>query len=206
MTESLERETPWTAPTGTAGLIFDCDGTLADTMPTHYRSWLAMLDSYGIPFPEDRFYSLGGMPTDRIIEVLAREAGVVVTDIEAMTRDKEERYLELLAEVQPVVAVRAVAERHRNSVPMAVASGGQRYVVERTLRAIGVHEWFAAIVGADDTERHKPEPDVFLLAAHRIGAEPARCVVFEDTELGLEAARRAGMTGIDVRPWYPRGA
>lgn len=194
--------TGWAPPPGTAALIFDCDGTLADTMPTHYRAWLAMLTPHGIPFPEDRFYGLGGMPTDRIIALLAADAGVVVDDIAGMTLDKEARYLELLAEVEAVAAVRAVAERHRGRLPMAVASGGERYVVELTLRSIGVLDWFDTVVGAEDTERHKPEPDVFLEAARRLRVEPGRCVVFEDTEFGLEAARRAGMLGVDVRPWY----
>lgn len=202
MTDPLLLAATWTPPAGTVALIFDCDGTLADTMPTHYRAWLAMLGRYGIPFPEDRFYGLGGMPTDRIISLLAADAGVAVTDVGAMARDKEVLYLELLAEVRPVAPVLAIAERHRTRLPMAVASGGERYVVEKTLRSIGAFDWFDAIVGAEDTERHKPEPDVFLEAARRIGAEPAGCVVFEDTEFGLEAARRAGMVGVDVRPWY----
>ena len=66
----------WTPPPGTTGLIFDCDGTLADTMPAHYRAWTAMLGRYGIPFPETRFYAIGGMPTAQIIRLLAAEAGV----------------------------------------------------------------------------------------------------------------------------------
>ena len=85
---------------------------------------------------------------------------------------------------------------------MAVASGGQRRIVRRTLGIIGVVEWFDAVVGAEDTQRHKPEPDVFLEAARRIGVDPEACVVFEDTEMGLEAGRRAGMHTVDVRPWY----
>ena len=96
-----------------------------------------------------------------------------------------------------------VGRDFRHVLPMAVASGGYRAVVERTLSFIGVAEWFAAVVCAEDTPRHKPEPDVFLEAARRLGVAPAGCVVFEDTDIGLEAARRAGMTGVDVRPWLP---
>jgi HAD superfamily hydrolase (TIGR01509 family) len=82
---------------------------------------------------------------------------------------------------------------------MAVASGGQRRMVEKTLSQIGVLDWFPVVVTAEDTRRHKPEPDVFLEAARRLGVEPATCTVYEDTDLGLEAARRAGMRSVDVR-------
>ncbi len=194
----------WSPPAGTAALIFDCDGTLADTMPAHRLAWLAMLEPHGIPFTEQRFYELGGMPSEAIIPLLASEAGTTVGDIGAMVVDKESRYLDTIAAVQAVEAVVAIAERHRGVLPMAVASGGERYVVEKTLAVLGISDWFDALVGAEDTERHKPEPDPFLEAARRLGAEPSRCVVFEDTSFGLEAARRAGMFGVDVRPWYSR--
>jgi beta-phosphoglucomutase-like phosphatase (HAD superfamily) len=123
-----------------------------------------------------------------------------------MVRDKELRYLELLTEVRPIATVVAIAHRFRGELPMAVASGGEGWVVRRTLAAIGVEDWFDTVVGAEDTERHKPEPDVFLEAARRIDVEPSRCVVFEDSDLGLLAAARAGMTGVDVRAWQQAGA
>jgi HAD superfamily hydrolase (TIGR01509 family) len=192
---------PWTPPPGTSALIFDCDGTLADTMPIHYRAWTAVLGRHGIPFPEARFYQLGGMPTARIIRLLADEHGVIVEDPDAMVWEKEDAFLGCLHEVTPVEPVLRVAAAHRGSLPMAVASGGYRAVIRRTLDALGVADWFAALVCAEDTARHKPEPDVFLEAARRLGAGPAGCVVFEDTDIGLEAARRAGMTGVDVRAW-----
>lgn len=195
--------TYWTPSPGTRGLIFDCDGTLADTMPTHYRAWTAMLGRHGIPFPEPRFYELGGVPTAKIIRILSAETGVPVRDVDAMVRDKEETFLTMLGEVRPVGPVYAIGRDHRHVLPMAVASGGYRDVVERTLQVIGVEEWFRAVVCAEDTPRHKPEPDVFLEAARRLYVPPEACVVFEDTDIGLEAARRAGMTGVDVRPWLP---
>ncbi|MEZ5216409.1 MAG: HAD-IA family hydrolase [Ilumatobacteraceae bacterium] len=192
----------WTAPPSTTALIFDCDGTLADTMPVHYRSWTWMLDQHGIPFPIEKFYGYAGMPTDRIIGLLAEAAGVEVHDIPAMTLRKETHYLESIDAVVPIGPVVEIASSYRGRLPMAVASGGERYIVERTLTAIGTIDWFDALVGAEDTERHKPEPDVFLEAARRLGVEPAGCVVFEDSDLGLVAAERAGMVGVDVRPWY----
>ena len=192
---------PWTAPPGIAGLIFDCDGTLADTMPAHYRAWTAMLEPHGIPFPEPRFYAMGGMPTSRIIGLLAADAGVVVADVDAMVREKERLFLQHLDALAPIVPVVAVAAAYRGTLPMAVASGGYRDIVAQTLARLSLSDWFATMVTAEDTARHKPEPDVFLEAARRLGVAPRACAVFEDTELGLEAARRADMLAVDVRPW-----
>lgn len=194
----------WTAPPGIRGLIFDCDGTLADTMPAHHRAWVAMLQPHGIPFPEDRFYAMGGMPTAQIIRVLAEGAGVAVHDVDSMVHEKERLFLQMVDAVQPIAPVVAIANAYRNVLPMAVASGGYRDVVGRTLDRLQLRAWFQAMVTAEDTTRHKPEPDVFLEAARRLAVPPAACAVFEDTELGLEAARRAGMLGLDVRPWGKR--
>jgi HAD superfamily hydrolase (TIGR01509 family) len=195
---------PWTPPAGTAGLIFDCDGTLADTMPAHYKAWLAMLGRFNIPFPEPRFYAMGGMPTASIIRALAGDAGVIVTDVEAMVLEKEQTFLTFLDAVVPIEPVVTIASTHRGKLPIAVASGGYRDTITRTLDQIGIRDWFDAMVTAEDTARHKPDPDVFLEAAKRLNVEAAKCVVFEDTDIGLEAARRAGMHGIDVRPWVKK--
>ena len=191
----------WNAPPGIAGLIFDCDGTLADTMPVHFRAWTAMLEPHGIAFPEPRFYAMGGMPTAQIIRALAADAGVEVANVESMVHEKERLFLLSLAEVAPIVPVVAIAAAYRNRLPMAVASGGYRDVVGLTLDRLQLRDWFDAMVTAEDTVRHKPEPDVFLEAARRLGVAAEACAVFEDTDLGLEAARRAGMLAVDVRPW-----
>ncbi|MEO8269931.1 MAG: HAD family phosphatase [Aureliella sp.] len=194
--------TLWTPPASTSALIFDCDGTLADTMPTHYSAWTWMLDQYGIPFPEEKFYGFAGKPTELIIRLLAEETGVAVHDVSAMSKLKEQRYVELIDAVTPIQVVLDIATRHRDHLPMAVASGGEGYVVAKTLEAIGLGDWFKVVVAAEDTERHKPEPDVFLEAARRLDVDPTGCVVFEDSDLGLLAAERAGMVGVDVRAWY----
>ncbi len=194
----------WTPPAGTTGLIFDCDGTLANTMPAHYRAWTALLGRFGIPFPEPRFYAMGGMPTASIIRILAGEVGVAVPDVDAMVHEKEQTFLTLLEAVVPIEPVVNIASAHRGKLPIAVASGGYRDTITRTLDRLAIRDWFDAIVTAEDTARHKPDPDVFLEAAKRLGVESAKCVVFEDTDIGLEAARRAGMLGVDVRPWVTR--
>jgi beta-phosphoglucomutase-like phosphatase (HAD superfamily) len=191
----------WILPPNTRALVFDCDGTLADTMPVHFEAWTAMLATHGLQFPEPQFFALAGMPTDRIIARLASEQGAVLTtdDIVAMVADKENRYMTMIDVVRPIEVVVSIAAHYRGVLPMAVASGGEGWVVRRTLAAIGTLDWFDTVVGSEDTVRHKPEPDVFLEAARRLGVDPEACVVFEDSDLGLEAARRAGMQGVDIR-------
>jgi HAD superfamily hydrolase (TIGR01509 family) len=193
--------TPWIPPAGTQGLIFDCDGTLADTMPVHYRAWVQMLSRHGITFTETRFYQLGGIPTEKIIRILSEESGVAVPEIPPLIWEKEGLFLDQIHHVKAIEPVAYVARIHHRQLPMAVASGGYRKVVEKTLQCVGVSHLFETVVCAEDTERHKPDPDVFWEAARRLGVNAGRCVVFEDTDVGLEAARRAGMFGVDIRSW-----
>jgi len=185
-----------------SGFIFDLDGTLADSMPAHYQAWTLVAARHGLSFPEDQFYSMGGVPTAKIAAQLVAAAGLTLDPV-AVAHEKEQLYVtSLTAGVLPVAPVVEIARRHRTEGPLAVASGGVRRLVEPTLAQLGIADWFAAVVCAEDTTRHKPEPDVFLEAARRIGVAPADCTVYEDTDTGLEAARRAGMRGVDVRPLY----
>lgn len=186
------------------GFIFDLDGTLADTMPAHYVAWTVVARRHGLSFPEQRFYSLGGVPTAKIAALLIAEAGLALEPL-GVAREKEKAYVESLADpsnLRPIAAVVELARRHRAEGLLAVASGSLRHLIDRTLAQLGITDWFTAIVGAEDTARHKPEPDVFLEAARRLGVAPADCTVYEDTDIGLEAARRAGMRPVDVRPLY----
>ncbi len=182
-------------------LIFDCDGTLADTMPVHYRAWSLAAEKFGLDFPEDRFYALGGVPVHKIVEMLIDEAGVVAS-VEEVVEFKEANYLRCLEEVVPVEPVLAIARAHRGRLPMAVASGSTRAMVQRTLGQIGVLDWFECRVAAEDTLRHKPDPDVFLEAARLLQVAPERCCVYEDTDTGITAARRAGMAYVDIREFH----
>ena len=179
-------------------LIFDCDGTLADTMPAHYQAWQEILQPLGMKFPVDRFYAMGGVPTDKIVVFLANEAGQPV-DVDALVKAKSEAFVRKMTEIRPIEKVVEIARQARGKQPMAVASGGTRPMVEMTLAKIGVLEWFKVVVTAEDTARHKPEPDVFLEAARQLAVDPTSCTVYEDTDLGIEAARRAGMRWVDVR-------
>jgi len=182
--------------------IFDLDGTLADTMPSHFVAWTKVTARHGLTFPEARFYSLGGVPTEKIAGMLITEAGLSL-DPKMIALEKEQTYYEGLGPsgivaIDPVLAL-ARSHRELEEGPLAVASGSVRRLVTRTLAALGITDWFAAVVAAEDTTRHKPEPDVFLEAARRLDADPATCTVYEDTDIGLEAARRAGMHPVDVR-------
>jgi len=180
-----------------AGLIFDMDGTLADTMPKHFIAWSKSMAAHGIEFPEQRFYALGGVPAVHIINMLAAEQGVFVDAVQ-LAEEKEALFLESVQEVQPVLPVKAIAEFHRGHIPMAVATGSQKWVAEKILRSLGMLDWFGAVVGAECVEQPKPAPEVYLRAAALIGVDPGRCHAFEDTALGMEAARRAGMTVLDI--------
>jgi beta-phosphoglucomutase family hydrolase len=179
-------------------LIFDCDGTLTDSMPLHYVAWHQTLQRHGIDFPEERFYAMGGVPTDKIIRILCQEQGVG-GDIDAIAAEKEAAFLQTLANVIANEPVCQIVRFHHGKLPMAVASGGVRAVVVEQLTKIQMHAYFETIVAAEDTQHHKPEPDVFLEAARRLNVAPQRCLVFEDTDIGLLAAQRAGMDCLDVR-------
>ncbi len=179
-------------------IIFDCDGTLVDSMPVHFLAWHATMVRHGIVFPEDRFYALGGMPSHRIIEMLSHEQGVVL-DASVVAIEKEQAFLDRIALLEPIGPIMSLASSLRGIKPMAVASGGFRAIIDRQLQHVGCEGWFDAIVTAEDTQRHKPEPDVFLEAARRLNTGATECLVFEDADLGVEAAARAGMPCVDIR-------
>ena len=179
-------------------LIFDCDGTLADTMPAHYVTWKEVFNRHGIPFSLERFYSLGGVPAREVVEIVAAEAGVRVDPL-VLAEEKDREFMDCLDAVQPVEPVAAVAREFQGKLPMAVATGSHRELAEKILELIGMAGWFNTIVCAEDVINPKPAPDIFLEAARRLGIEPDRCCVYEDADLGILAAQRAGMDVVDVR-------
>jgi len=180
------------------GIIFDCDGTLADTMPLHWRAWQAITRRHKLHFPVDRFYALGGVPTRDILKMLSREQGVPIDHV-AVALEKEKEYLPLIAQVEPVDVVVGIARDHYGTTPLAVASGGTKKVITQVLEHLGILELFDAIVTSEDVTLQKPAPDIFLEAARRMGVAPAHCRAYEDTDLGLQAIRAAGMEAVDVR-------
>ena len=179
-------------------LIFDCDGTLADSMPLHWRAWDAVCKRNGIELPEERFYKLGGVPSQKILAMLKQEQGLAFDPAE-ISRQKEEAYLPLMAEVKLIEPVAAIAREHVGKLPMAVATGGRTKYIRPLLEGLGISDWFQAIVTSDDVKNHKPAPDTFLKAAALLGVPPEDCRAFEDTDLGMEAIRAAHMDAVDVR-------
>jgi beta-phosphoglucomutase-like phosphatase (HAD superfamily) len=180
------------------GIIFDCDGTLADTMPLHWRAWQAITARHRLHLPEDRFYALGGVPSRDILKMLSEEQGVPIDHL-AVAREKEAEYLPLIAQIEPINMVVGVARAHFGKIPLAVASGGTRSIIEQVLVHLGIRNLFKAIVTSEDVKNQKPAPDIFLEAARRIGVQPQFCRAYEDTDLGMQAIRAAGMEAIDVR-------
>jgi len=180
------------------GVVFDCDGTLADSMPLHWRAWRVVLGRYRLHLPEERFYSLGGVPSQDILRMLSAEQGIALDPL-AVAREKEAEYLPLIAQVGPINAVVRIARQNYRKIPMAVASGGTRKVIEQVLDHLGIHRLFQAIVTSEDVLKQKPAPDIFLEAARRIAVAPQFCRAYEDTDLGMQAIRAAGMEGVDVR-------
>lgn len=182
-----------------AGFIFDCDGTLVDTMPLHYRAWNIAMQRSGLrgELDEEFFYSLGGVPTRRVAELLGAHYGLGL-DPDRVFVEKEEIFLELGGELRVIPAVVEFARAAARRAPVSVASGGPKPIVRLTLERTGLADLFPIVVTPEDVARGKPAPDMFLLAAERMGVEPGRCLVFEDAEPGYRAAEAAGMRWVRV--------
>ncbi|PWU08677.1 MAG: HAD family phosphatase [Verrucomicrobia bacterium] len=174
------------------GYIFDCDGTLADSMPVHLLAWNQALAKSGKFFPKELFYHWGGRTTTHVVECLNDKFGWNL-NVSATAKEKESRYLELVVQVQPIaVAVELVHALH-GTAPLAIASGGSRKMIMATLETLGLVQFFDTIVCAEDYQHGKPAPDPFLEAARRMGVPPEDCLVFEDSPTGVAAAKAAGM-------------
>lgn len=180
------------------GYVFDCDGTLADTMPLHYEAWNLTMERFKGAFPEPLFYELGGVPSARIVEILNERFGLAMP-IEETVERKEAFYLQLIPQAKPIQPVvdfaLSLAARKK---PIAVASGGHHRIIRGTLTAIGILDHFDVIVGVEDYVHGKPAPDPYLAAACKLGVAPERCLAFEDSEIGIQSASSAGMATVRV--------
>ena len=181
-----------------SGLIFDCDGTLVDSMPLHWRAWDTVCKRHGIEFSEKRHYAMGGMPSRKILALLKEEQGLDFDPIE-VSHEKEVAYLPLMSQVGLIEPVVAIAREHRGRIPMAVATGGRKQFIRPLLERLEIADWFSALVTSDDVANPKPAPDTFLKAAALMGVPAEECRAYEDTELGMESIRAAGMEAIDIR-------
>jgi beta-phosphoglucomutase family hydrolase len=181
--------------------LFDCDGTIADSMPLHYVAWKRALGEWGCEFPEETFYAWGGRLVTDIIGSLNEEQGLQMP-VEQVAARKEEYYYELLPQLQPVPEVVEHIEAQHGRIPFAVVSGSSRESVTESLRTLRLLDHFRTLVCAGDYRNGKPHPEAFLMAADRLGVAPEACLVFEDTEMGIKAATAAGMASVKVlQPW-----
>jgi HAD superfamily hydrolase (TIGR01509 family) len=166
-------------------------------MPLHYVAWKTALDEWNCPFPEELFYAWGGKPVDEILSTLNGMHGLAMP-VEAVGKRKEGLYFDLLPQLKPILEVVEHINAQYGHIRFAVVSGGRRNSVVRSLTVTHLIDRFETIVGAEDYENSKPAPDCFLLAAERLGVEPDACLVFEDTDLGIQAATAAGMASVRV--------
>jgi|SRR5579872_6601367 len=177
--------------------LFDCDGTIADSMPLHYRAWKQALAEWNCVYPEELFYAWGGKPVRKIIADLNAMHGLAMP-VDPLAARKEALYLAQLPQLKAIPPVMEHVLAQHGQIPLAVVSGSRRDSVTGSLTAIGILDKFDTLVCAEDYTHGKPAPDAFLLAAKRLNVEPSKCLVFEDTDLGIEAATAAGMASVRV--------
>lgn len=189
-------------PDGSFGAyLFDCDGTIADSMPLHYIAWKKALAEWNCEFDEKLFYAWGGMPIVEIVSTLNIRHGLSMP-AEIVARRKENLYYELLPQLKPVPEVLEHIEAQHGQIPFAVVSGSALDSVTASLSRLNLLDKFDALVCAGDYKKSKPDPEAFLLAATRLGVAPETCLVFEDTEMGIQAATAAGMASVKIlQPW-----
>jgi beta-phosphoglucomutase family hydrolase len=185
-------------PAGTfAAYLFDCDGTIVDSMPLHYVAWKSALAEWNCDYDEKLFYAWGGKPVLKIIADLNEMHGLNMPVAELAAR-KEALYHAALPQLKAVPPVLEQVLAQHGRIPLAVVSGSRRDSVVGSLTALGLLDKFDTLVCAEDYTHGKPAPDCFLLAAKRLNVEPSACLVFEDTDLGIEAATAAGMASVRV--------
>ncbi len=185
-------------PNHIEALIFDLDGTLADTMPLHYKACQIVCLEQGFDFPLDFFIAKAGMPTISVFELLLKELNKDI-DGAILGQAKEDKFLELVHEIKPIKLVDDLLVANKGKRKMAIGSGGQIHTIDLILKVINRTNDFESIVGCEHVSKHKPHPDTFLLAAEQMNIAPEKCLVLEDGDPGIEAAKAAGMEWIDVR-------
>lgn len=182
-------------------MIFDLDGTIADTMPIHFIAYRNILRQFGVEFTPELFITMAGIPAVGTIAKINEIFGTTL-DAEKFGRLKEAEYEKVMVKMQPVQPVVSLIREYYGKLPMAVGTGGYKRLAWKSLEILDLKKYFTILVSSEDVEHHKPAPDTFLKCAELMGVEPAFCQVFEDGQLGLEAARAGGMMAVDVTPYY----
>jgi len=188
---------------GVKGLIFDLDGTLADTMPYHFIGWEKACKKYGAHIDSSFLRKHTGSPGWIIAREIIKDCGLngSVT-IDEIVNEKLQEFFSVQHLVKPIKPVTDIVKKYFGILPMAVGTGGHREAVERTLEITNLRKYFDIIVTANDVNSFKPHPETFLKCAELMKVDPEFIEVFEDSELGIEAAHKAGMSATDVRSWY----
>ena len=184
-----------------AAYLFDCDGTIADSMPLHYVAWTEALAEWNCQFPENTFYAWGGLSVARIISLLNEQHGLSMP-VDQVAQRKEELYYEILPQLKAVPEVLEQIEAEHGRIPFAVVSGSTRESVTASLKTLDLLDKFEVLVCAGDYKKGKPDPEAFLMAAEKLGIAPEKCLVFDDSDLGIQAAKAAGMAAVKIlQPW-----
>lgn len=183
-------------------LIFDLDGTLADTMPVHFWAYKNILRDFGIDFTPEIFAQLAGIPAVGTIAKLNEMFGTRM-NAEEVGHFKEAEYEKIMHKMKPILPVVELAKKYHGILPMAVGTGGYKRLAWKTMEICGLDKYFDILVSTEDVARPKPFPDTFLKCADRMGVNPAVCEVFEDAQLGIQAAKAAGMMATLVTDYYP---
>jgi beta-phosphoglucomutase family hydrolase len=183
--------------------LFDCDGTIVDSMPLHYQAWKNALAEWNCQFDEKLFYAWGGMPVVEVVSTLNRKLGLQIP-VEAVAHRKENLYFELLPHLRAVPEVLEHINAKHGQIPFAVVSGSARDSVIASLTTTNLLDRFEVLVCAGEYQKSKPDPEAFLLAAEKLGVAPESCLVFEDTDLGIQAATSAGMASVKIPPPWER--
>ena len=181
-----------------AALLFDCDGTLADTADLHHYAIAAAVKSLGHEMPKHWYLDRVGLSLDQLLKEFKNLCGVLL-DRKDLSPLEEEIYCRNTSMIREIEAVASIVRNNAGKLPMAVVSSSTRRMVMATLEALQLTPYFSTVITLEDIENPKPAPDGFLKAAQSLGIDPSRCLVFEDSQHGLDAARRANMTAQDVR-------
>lgn len=182
-------------------LIFDLDGTLADTMPVHFWAFKNILRNYGIEFTPQLFAPLAGVPAVDTIRKLNEQFDTAM-DPWKVARFKESEYEKIMHKMKPVEPVVALVKEYYGKIPMAVGTGGSKRLAWKSLEILGLDKYFKILVSAEDVKHPKPHPDTFLKCAELMGVQPEVCQVFEDGNAGIQAAAAAGMISTLVTDYY----